>query len=110
MAAGGVGIGTFPVYGSNVTPTGPTPTPAVRPCGSCGIPDDRLEPVLRVYLDIDELGGVRELATLTEAEWWCPACRATYPHKPARAGADAAAGHRADTGGGADVDASNGDR
>ena len=37
----------------------------------------------RVYLDIDELGGARELATLDDVEWWCAACRVTYPNKPA---------------------------
>jgi hypothetical protein len=53
-----------------------------RPCDSCGVPDDRLEPVHRVYLDIDELGRVRDTTVLPDTEWWCPACRATYPNVP----------------------------
>ncbi len=58
------------------------PQAAPPTCDSCGAPDDRLEPVRRVYLDVDDVGGVRELATLDDDEWWCPACRASYPHKP----------------------------
>jgi hypothetical protein len=59
------------------------PHHGLHTCESCGIPDDRLEPVRRVYLDVDDLGRVFEVSTVAEIERWCPACRATYPHKPA---------------------------
>jgi hypothetical protein len=54
----------------------------VRACDSCGVGDDRLEQVHRVYLDIDELGRAHEVSTVAATEWWCPACRVTYPNKP----------------------------
>jgi len=63
-----------------VSATGPV-EPSSR-CGSCGAHDDDLEPVHRVYLDIDELGRVCDVRVLPDTEWWCPACRVTYPNDP----------------------------
>ena len=70
------------------TPAGPSPGSSASgaadrsagPCDSCGGHDDRLEPVHRVYLDLDELGRVCDTTVLPDVEWWCPACRATYPN------------------------------
>jgi hypothetical protein len=51
-------------------------------CDSCGAPDDRREAVHRVYLDLDEFGELWGTKVMPEAEWWCPACRVTYPNEP----------------------------
>ena len=70
-------------------PTGPTSASSTGPearqatCDSCGGPDDRLAPVHRVYLDLDEFGELWGTKVMPDTEWWCPACCATYPNEPA---------------------------
>jgi hypothetical protein len=53
-------------------------------CESCGRDDDGLEPVRRVYLEADAAGNLAPTLTMPGVERWCPACRALYPHEPAR--------------------------
>ena len=57
-------------------------------CDNCARPDDALEPVRRVYLDLAPEGAPGDDPAVTrhvvaEVERWCAACRATYPHDPA---------------------------
>jgi len=49
-------------------------------CDSCGLVEDDLAPVRRVYLDADEAGELRVADTVDEVERWCGSCRAHYPH------------------------------
>jgi hypothetical protein len=52
-----------------------------RACESCGIPDDELVLVRRVYLDPDRPGEVERIEAA--AELWCLSCASQYPHQPA---------------------------
>jgi hypothetical protein len=51
-------------------------------CQNCGSPDEALAAVKRIYLEFDD-GEVTGSATVQETEWWCRACRSTYPNEPA---------------------------
>lgn len=55
-----------------------------RACESCGIPDDELVPVRRVYLDPETAGAVTGVGPDTEL--WCLSCSSQYPHQPADGG------------------------
>lgn len=80
-AAGGVGTGNWvPVYRATVASNGSLPGPT---CESCGGADSSLEAVRRVYLETGAEGTLRPSTTMPDVEWWCPACRATYPNEPA---------------------------
>jgi len=52
-----------------------------RACESCGIPDEELVLVRRVYLDPDRAGEVERIEEA--AELWCLSCASQYPHQPA---------------------------
>lgn len=71
-----------PVYRADVASHG---APAASACDNCGAVGGALEPVRRVYLDLDPGDADIFLARLVmpEIERWCPACRASYPHQPA---------------------------
>src|ERR1700681_784280 len=82
MAAGGVGTGCCPrVYRASVATNGPPPGTM---CESCGRDDDALETVRRVYLEADDAGNLGPARPVPGVERWCGACRALYPHEPAR--------------------------
>jgi hypothetical protein len=51
-------------------------------CASCGGPGDGLEVVRRIYVTVDDRGRVTGSETMADPEWWCRACRSTYPHLP----------------------------
>lgn len=53
-------------------------------CESCGRDDDALETVRRVYLEADDAGNLGPARPVPGVERWCGACRALYPHEPAR--------------------------
>lgn len=58
--------------------------PAASACDNCAAADSALEPVRRVYLDLDPGDADTPLArhVMPEIERWCAACRASYPHQP----------------------------
>jgi hypothetical protein len=68
------------VYRAAVASNGAQPGPT---CESCGAVDDTLEPVRRVYLEVDDDGTLRPAQTMPEREQWCRACRGSYPNEPA---------------------------
>lgn len=54
------------------------------PCDSCGAGGEEgdLQPVHRVYLELDRTGQVTGEKVLAEVERWCPSCRSLYPNRP----------------------------
>lgn len=60
-----------------------TGSPDQGPCGSCGWADQPVLAVRRVYLTLDRAGVVVDERVDDDVEHWCPACVATYPHRPA---------------------------
>ena len=50
-------------------------------CDNCGSPDEELGSVVRIYLVPDDAGGEPRVTEVSGTEEWCPACRATYPHR-----------------------------
>ncbi|HLF40765.1 MAG TPA: hypothetical protein VI854_04735 [Acidimicrobiia bacterium] len=52
-----------------------------RSCENCGIPDDELILVRRVYLDPARPGEVDRVED--GAELWCLSCASQYPFEPA---------------------------
>ena len=71
-----------PVYRASVATQRAADAPA---CDNCAAPDDELEPVRRVYLDLtpDDADAVVNRHVVPEVERWCAPCRASYPHEPA---------------------------
>lgn len=50
-----------------------------RACESCGVPDDELVLVRRIYLDPDAIDKIRSVEE--EPELWCLSCCSQYPHQ-----------------------------
>jgi hypothetical protein len=51
-----------------------------RACENCGIPDDELALVRRVYVDPARPGQVERVED--SPELWCLSCTSQYPHQP----------------------------
>jgi hypothetical protein len=50
-----------------------------RACENCGIPDDELVLVTRVYLALDRPGEAERMEETPEL--WCLSCTSQYPHE-----------------------------
>jgi hypothetical protein len=52
-------------------------------CENCGIPDDELVAVRRVYLRSEEWDRPASHTVVPEVERWCISCASQYPCEPA---------------------------
>jgi hypothetical protein len=55
-----------------------------RVCENCGMPDEELLLVHRVYVIPERWDQPGEEKVLPDAELWCVSCCSQYPHNPAQ--------------------------
>ena len=54
-----------------------------RACENCGIPDDELLLVRRVYVKPEAWDEPASHTVVPDAELWCISCASQYPNEPA---------------------------
>lgn len=52
-----------------------------RACENCGVPDDELVAIRRVYITPETWDAPGDRQVLDEAERWCISCLSQYPHE-----------------------------
>lgn len=77
-----VGRGGWTQGASGPLAFGRMPT-AQATCESCGVPDDDLAAVHRVYVRPAAWDQEEKVDVLDDVERWCFPCRSMYPHQPA---------------------------